>query len=149
MTISELLKKSGTYAHTTDKDRTVAGAIAEMALKKTDVLIVVSNGCPAGIFTDRDVFRCCRLYRTDSFANIKASEVMSRDIVSANPEDEIDDVLEKMLQRNVRHLPVFDSGNIAGMLNLNDLVREQLDTLQGEIRFLGDYISRLQDAGLD
>ncbi len=149
MTIAELLKKSGAYAHTIDEGPTVAEAIAEMGKKKTDVLIVTSGGCPTGIFTDSDVFRCCRLYKADSFAGIGIAEVMSRGIVSAAPEDDINDALEKMLQRKVRHLPVFDCGNVAGMLNMYDLVREQLNILNGEIHFLNDYISRLQDAGHD
>ena len=149
MTIAELLKKRGTYVHTTDESGTVAESIAEMALKKTDVLIVASHGRPVGIFTESDVFRCCRLYKTESFSGIKVSQVMSRDIVSASSGDDVKDVLDRMLQKEIRHLPVFDSGQIAGMLNINDLVREQLEILRGEIHFLNDYISRLQDAGHD
>ncbi len=146
MTIAELLEKSGTFAHSIDQCATVADAVAEMAKKKTDVLIATSGGRPTGIFAESDVFRCCRLYRTDSFSGIGIAEIMSRDMVSATPEEEIGDVLEKMLQRQVRHLPVFDSDEISGILNINDLVREQLDILHGEIHFLNDYISRLQDA---
>ena len=149
MTIAELLKKRGNYVHNTDSGRTVAEAIAEMAMKKTDVLIVTSDGLPAGIFTENDVFRCCRLHKSESFSDIRVSELMSRDIVSANPEDEIKDALDKMLQREVRHLPVLESSNILGMLNMNDLVREQLEILHGEIHFLNDYVARLQDAGHD
>ncbi len=149
MTIDELLKKIGGYVHTASEDLTVAEAVREMALKNTSVLIVGSEEHPVGIFTDRDVFRCCRLHQTESFPDIRIADAMSRDIVSASPQDDTGDALNKLLQLKIHHLPVMDSGKVAGMLNIVDLTREHVDLLNGEIHFLNDYIARLQDADHD
>jgi IMP dehydrogenase len=143
------LEKSGTYVHKASGQLSVAKAIREMALKNTGVLVVVSEDDPVGVFTERDVFRCCRLHQTESFDEIKIADVMSRNIVSASPDEDTGDALKKMLEAKIRHLPIMDTGKISGMLNIIDLVREQLDLLNGEIHFLNDYISRLQDAGHD
>ena len=149
MIIAELLKRSGAHVHTASETLTVAEAVREMALKNTSVLIVGSEKRPVGIFTDRDVFRCCRLHQNESFSEIKIADAMSRDIVSASPEDDTGDALSKMLQLKIHHLPVMDSEKATGMLNILDLVREHVDLLNGEIHFLNDYIARLQDAGHD
>ena len=149
MTIDELLKKSGGYVHTASENIAVAEAVREMALKNTSVLIVGSEELPVGIFTDRDIFRWCRLHQTESFSDIKIADTMSRDIVSASPEDDTGDALNKMLHLKFHHLPVMDSGKVPGMLNIVDLDREHVDLLNGEIHFLNDYIARLQDADHD
>jgi IMP dehydrogenase len=149
MIIAELLKKCGDFVYTASENLTVAEAVREMALKNTSVLIVVEKDIPVGIFTDRDVFRCCRLHQNESFSEFKIADAMTRNIVSACPEDDTGDALNKMLQLKVHHLPVVDAQKVTGMINIVDLVREHVDLLNGEIHFLNDYIARLQEAAHD
>jgi signal-transduction protein with cAMP-binding, CBS, and nucleotidyltransferase domain len=66
---------------------------------------------------------------------------MTRDLVVAEPHDELGSVMSVMVQKNIRHLPVSDKGNIAGMLSIRDVIQTQIGKMTAEIHYLKDYIA--------
>jgi CBS domain-containing protein len=149
MNISQLLKKQGKHAHTVSKDFNVVDAIEKMTLTKSGALIVTEDDFPIGILTEHDVFRCHVVGKTGSFSEMKVADVMTRNLIFASPEDNISHVLDKMLNSQIHHLPVIDKNKITGILMINDIVRQHMETLNAELQYLHEYISRLQDAGND
>lgn len=87
------------------------------------VPVVDEQQRPIGMITDRDI--CMAGYTTGrSLADIRVSEVMSRDVQTCYPEDAIGAAELAMQQRHVRRLPVVDSKRkLIGILSLNDLAR--------------------------
>jgi CBS domain-containing protein len=149
MNISQLLKKHGKHAHTVSRDCHVADAIEKMTLTKSGALIVMEDDLPIGILTEHDVFRCHVVGKTESFSDMKVTDVMTRNLIFASPEDNISQVLDRMLNSQIHHLPVIDSNKITGILMINDIVRQHMEALNDELKYLHEYISRLQDAGND
>jgi IMP dehydrogenase len=149
MNIAQLLQNHGKHAHTISSDCSVLEAIEKMTLTKSSALIVMENDLPTGIFTEHDVFRCHVAGKTGSFSEIKVAEVMGRNLIFASPEENIEDILNKMLHANIRHLPVIESNKLVGMLMLNHIIRQHLEGLNSELHYLHEYIARLQDAGHD
>jgi CBS domain-containing protein len=149
MNISQLLKKHGKHAHTVSKDYNVVDAIEKMTLTKSDAFIVIENDLPIGILTEHDVFRCHVVGKTSSFSEMKVADVMTRKLIFASPDEDIGHALNKMLTAQIHHLPVIESDQITGILMINDIVRQHMETLNAELQYLHEYISRLQDAGND
>lgn len=149
MNISQLLNKHGKHAHTVSGDCSVVDAIEKMTLTKSGVLIVMEDDRPVGIFTEHDVFRCHVVGKTGSFSELKAADVMTRNLIYASPDESLGDALNRMLNAQIHHLPVIDSEKISGMLMINDIVRHHMEALNAELQYLHEYISRLQDAGND
>ena len=146
MKIAQLLKTSGKHAHTITRNCSVAQAIEKMTLTKSGALIVTENELPIGIFTEHDVFRCHVAGKTGSFSEMEVDHVMSRNLISAQPDEDIGDALNKMLHAQIHHLPVIESNKLVGILLMKSIVKEHVESLNSELRYLHEYISRLQDA---
>jgi CBS domain-containing protein len=114
------------------------------------VVVVTDSGTkprPIGILTDRDIVVRVLPAKTD-FANFKVSQVMSRELITAQQDDEVFDTLVLMRDKGIRRLPVVDSeGFLEGILTVDDLIelmaeqmidlvrlcnREQLHERQGD-----------------
>ena len=76
-----------------------------------------------GVITDRDI-----LIR-DGFGKT-VDEIMSRDVISAAPKDDIHDAALKMSQHGVRRLPVVENEKLIGMLSLKDLAGKRIFTAE-------------------
>ena len=75
-----------------------------------------------GLVTDRDIVLRCLGEDSDPAAT-KLSEIMSRGIVTARPEDSVRDAARAMARSRVRRLPVTENGRVVGMLSVCDLAR--------------------------
>lgn len=96
-------------------------------------LPVVEHGRVVGVLTDRDItLRVIAEGRDPSKTLV--SDIMSRDVVVARPEDELETVYELMKERQVRRVPVVDAQRkLAGMVTLARIAREQGEEAAGEI----------------
>lgn len=141
MTVKELLKTKGKDVITIDAANTVEDAIRSINSRKISALLVTENGKPVGIFTERDVVRCYIATEGKPFNDILIKDAMTSDLIVAEPDDEISNVMSVMIHKNIRHLPVSEKGKIIGMLSIRDVVQAQIGKLQAEIHYLKDYIT--------
>lgn len=75
-----------------------------------------------GMLTDRDIATRCVAMDADP-RETKISEIMSRGIVTAAPEDEVERASRLMSGDQVRRLPVCDDGRLVGFVSLCDMAR--------------------------
>lgn len=76
-----------------------------------------------GILTDRDIVLRCVAGESD-LQNMRVSEVMTRNLVTASPFEDADKVAERMGNSQIRRIPVTDNGVLVGIVALGDLARE-------------------------
>ena len=141
MTVKELLATKGKDVVSMDSDNTVEDAIRSMHARKISAVLVTDSGKPHGIFTERDVVRGYVATGGKSFSAVPLKDVMTADLIVAEPDDELGNVMSVMVQKNIRHLPVSDKGKIVGMLSIRDIIQTQIGKLTAEIHYLKDYIS--------
>jgi len=102
-------------------------SLAEAAevMKGEDVgsVPVVEEGRLAGILTDRDIVTRAVAERRDPQA-VKVDEVASRELVTVEPEQDLDEALALMARHQVRRLPVVEQGRLVGMLAQADVALE-------------------------
>jgi IMP dehydrogenase len=141
MTVKELLNAKGKDIITIEGESSVEDAIRSMHARKISALIVIENGRPTGIFTERDIVMCYISTEGRHFREVKIKDTMTKDLIVAEPDDELSNIMSVMIQKNIRHLPVADKGRIVGMLSIRDVIQAQIGRLQSEIRYLKDYIT--------
>lgn len=104
-------------------DETVAVASRLMERHNLGVLAVCNQeGKLKGMLTDRDIVLRCVAADEDP-AELKVKQVMTRRIVTVDPDDSLDTASKRMAQQQVRRLPVERDGKLAGMVSLADLTR--------------------------
>lgn len=143
MTVRELLTAKGSQEIIAmESDRTVEDAIGKMSEHSVSALLVTEGGRTVGIFTERDVVRSYLVMKKRPFDTIPLRDAMTRDIMVAEEEDDIDSIMSIMIEKSIRHLPVTDGERkIIGMLSIRDIVKSQVKELQAKIHYLKDYVS--------
>jgi CBS domain-containing protein len=102
--------------------------------------IVVSDGpTPVGVFSERDLMERVVIRGKDP-SRVTVEEVMTRDILTASPEESPVECMRKMQERGCRHLPIVEGDRVIAMLSLRDLLRVEIDEKNEEIRWMNAYI---------
>ena len=91
MELLALLKDKARTVLTIASNQTVDDAICLMASGKVSALLVTKNDEPAGIFSERDVFRTYLRNKATAFSEIILENTMTRDLMVAEPQDDVID----------------------------------------------------------
>jgi len=140
MKVKDLMTVNPTACTLTDNLATVAGLMWD---KDCGVLPVVAEGGKVvGLITDRDVCMAAAL-NDRNLVNIAVEDVISGDVVSCAPEDDIKTALLAMQENKVRRLAVVtDAGTLEGMLSMNDLVLQAEDPKSKKVEIsFGDIVN--------
>ena len=120
---------------------TVLHALNLMALHDIGALLVMENGRPVGIFSERDYARKVVLHGKAS-KSTQLHEVMSEKVIYVTLSQTVEECMAIMTDRHVRHLPVLDEeGAVVGFLSIGDMVKETISQQKFIIEQLERYIT--------
>jgi len=140
MDIAHLLaRRSGAEIVICDIDMPMREALSILAKRRIGALPVMRDGRIAGIFSERDVIYCLEVEGEASLAK-PVGEVMTAPPITVAPNTRIDDALELMTRRRIRHLPVVEDGVMCGFVSIGDLVKAQIDAIASEAEAMRVYI---------
>lgn len=111
-------------------DETVQVAIARMLEENVGSVAVCDGSRLVGIFTERDVLRLAG--QEGGFEGVRVSDVMTRTLVTASPDDDVAEAARVMGERRIRHLPVVQGENVLGLIGIRDVLRVLVETLWRE-----------------
>jgi len=141
MKVKELLDAKGKNVVSIDAARSVEDALKEMGTKKISAMMVTDNARSVGIFTERDVVKCYLSSDGKSFKNIILKDAMTSNLIVAEMNDDLNNIMSVMVEKNIRHLPVVESGKVIGMLSIRDIIQTQVKKLTSDLHYLRDYIA--------
>jgi CBS domain-containing protein len=139
-TIGKLLEEKGREVLTIPPDATVFRALEKMARHNIGALVVADGGRICGILTERHYAREVALKGRTSPKTL-VGDIMTRRVICAVPQQTVEECMAVMTERGVRHLPVFDGENLAGIISIGDLVKSIIQDQQHIIEQLERYIS--------
>jgi len=65
---------------------------------------------------------------------------MTKDVVTMSRRATVAEVMERMTERRIRHLPIVDNGELVGIVSIGDVVKHRIDQLQFERDQLDSYV---------
>lgn len=141
MTIRDILKEKGSEVLTVDMDTSIPDTARVMMEKNIGALLVEDDGKLCGIVTERDVVRILGKTGCD-LEGLRVADIMvkSENLFVAEADDQNDTVMAIMVQKNFRHMPIVDEGEIVGLISIRDVVRAHVKKLQAQVHFLSEYI---------
>jgi len=129
-TISELMTKS---PRTVTADSTVAEAARAMRDEDAGVIPIVEGERVVGVITDRDIVIRVVADGKDPQAT-KVTEIASKDLVTIDPQQDLDEALRLMAQHQVRRLPVVEEdGKLVGIVAQADVAKHAGEARMGEV----------------
>jgi len=138
--VSEILQKKGYSTVTVSPNTPVIDALRVMDEKNIGSVVVMDEGNYAGILTERDYSRKVILKGKNS-AETTVADIMSTDLPHLRPNDTIDNCMQLMSNKHIRYLPVFDNGNLAGIISMSDVVNATIANQKETISHLENYIN--------
>ncbi len=140
MKVKDVLAEKGTHVVTVNQETTVYEALQTFAANRVGSLLALDdNGGIVGIIGARDALMVVvRTY--DEIRKIKVKEIMTRNILIGDPDDDLDKVEIIMTENRIRHLPIIKQDKLAGIISIGDVVKAQLKNVHVENRYLKEYI---------
>ena len=142
-TVRQLLKVKGEHVWTISKESTVLDSLELMAEKRIGSLVVIEDGQVAGIFTERDYARRVGHDRRKP-EETRIEEVMTRELITVNPTQTVNECMVLMTDNHIRHLPVLDEGHLVGIISVGDVVKDMIEELEFHVEQLKSYITGLR-----
>ncbi|ADM10568.1 hypothetical protein PB2503_12654 [Parvularcula bermudensis HTCC2503] len=141
MRAKDMLKDKGRDVVTIDHKASLAEAIEVLASKNIGAVVVTSPGkAVAGILSERDVVRVLSGAPT-GFRESPVTDIMTREVFTAGLEASVDQLLDLMTDRRIRHVPIVDGDGLVGLLSIGDVVKCRIRQAVGEADALKEYIS--------
>jgi CBS domain-containing protein len=139
-TVRSILKTKGSQVWSLPPEATVYDALAVMAEKQVGALLVISQGKPVGVVSERDYARKVFL-RGRSSMDTRLDEIMGSPVITVTPDHTVDECMRIMTHHRIRHLPVMDGEQLAGVVSIGDLVNSIISSQQATIEQLHSYIA--------
>lgn len=139
-TIRQILERKGATVTTIGPDETVYRALERMAEFDIGALVVAEGDRPIGMLSERDYARRVILKGRSSL-DTAVRDVMVKKLVTASPDQTVDECLAIMTERRIRHLPVIEEERLVGLVSIGDLVKSVIDHQQSTIEQLVTYVS--------
>src|SRR5215203_3369078 len=128
-TIRELMTKN---TRTVSPDQTIQNAAKIMRDEDTGVVPITEGDILAGVITDRDI--AIRAVAEGRDGQTTVREVASQDVVTIDPQQDLEEALRLMAQHQVRRLPVVEEdGRLVGIVSQADVARHGDDARTGEV----------------
>lgn len=139
MTVRQLLAQKGTRVETVQPDETVYEALEKMADANIGALVVQEEGRIVGILSERDYARKIILVGKAS-RDTSVREIMSSPVVTIDPAASMEDCMQVMTDRRLRHLPVVEGDRMMGIISIGDVVKTVISEQEFMIEQLQNYI---------
>lgn len=141
MLVAQILKAKGDIVFTVGPAETLQSVAALLGSRRVGAMVVLDqDGRVAGIVSERDVARTVGEQGAGALER-PVCDVMTRDVVFAEPEQSVDQLLTLMTDRRIRHLPVCRGERLVGIVSIGDLVKIKIAEVEAEAADLKAYIS--------
>jgi len=141
MQVENILQSKGRAVHTLPTGASIAEAVEVLNTRRIGAIVVTTaDGKVAGILSERDVVR--HLGKDwGALASRPVSDVMTKDVVTMSRRATVAEVMERMTERRIRHLPIVDNGELVGIVSIGDVVKRKIEETEQEATALKEYIA--------
>jgi CBS domain-containing protein len=139
-TVQDILQRKGSTTWTIAPEATVYEAIQMMADKNVGALLVMANEQLMGVVSERDYTRKVAL-KGKASRETQVGEIVTHRPTTVSPTQSVQECLELMTDKRVRHLPVLAEGKVVGIVSIGDLVSWIISAQRVQISQLESYIA--------
>jgi CBS domain-containing protein len=142
MLIGTILRGKGSGVTTVTPESTVRELLAQLAEHNIGAVVVSPDGATiTGIVSERDVVR--RMHdRGAAILDQPVSTIMTLEVRTVGPGDNVEELRRTMTTHRVRHMPVVEDGRLIGIVSIGDVVKSAIEELETEKASLVDYLHR-------
>ncbi len=138
--VRDLVRQKGGRVYSVAPEATVLQALKVMSDQNIGAVLVMRGEAVAGILSERDCVRKLDLAGRTA-QNTRVEDIMTSDVLYVEASQSLDECMAVMIDKNIRHLPVYERGQLLGVISIRDVLKEVVDYQQFMITQLEHYIS--------
>lgn len=139
-TVRDIVRKKGGEVISIPPDASVFEALKLMSDQNLGALLVIAGGKVDGILSERDCARRLDLHGRTA-KETKVSDIMTSKVLYAQANQSIEECVAIMIDKNIRHLPVFEDAELIGVVSSRDALKAMVDEQKFVITQLEHYIT--------
>ncbi|WET04565.1 CBS domain-containing protein [Flavobacterium johnsoniae] len=141
MTVDQILKAKGRNVYSIFSNLTVYDALKVMGEKNIGAILIIDDNVLKGILSERDYARKIVL-KDKSSKETLVNEIMESNVFTVKLSDNLEDCMQLMSEKRIRHLPVVEDETVVGIISISDVVKAIIETQKDTIQHLNSYISQ-------
>src|SRR5512139_715608 len=135
-----MIRKKGSEVYSIPPDSTVSVPLEAMAKHNTGALLVMEGEEMVGILSERDCVRRVDLLGRNA-RDTKVREIMTGNVITVSCDQPLEECTHLMLDKGIRHLPVYDNQELMGLVSVRDMLGEMIEMQQIMLHELERYIT--------
>ena len=139
-TVRDIIRKKGNEIWSVAPDTSVYEAMKTMAEKNVGALLVMQGDQVVGIASERDFVRKVDL-KDLAARDTTIKQIMTAEVISIQASEPLEECMEKMIEKNIRHLPVYDGQQLLALISVRDVLKEVIEVQKSLIAQLERYIT--------
>ena len=141
MFMRDILSTKGNVVTTTTPDTTI-GDLTNLLVEHRIGAVIVTDpgGKVCGVISERDVIVALAKHGLDCLGHA-VETAMTHDVLTCTMDTTIAELMSQMTERRIRHLPVIDDGQLAGVVSIGDVVKHRIAEAEQEANQLREYIT--------
>jgi CBS domain-containing protein len=141
MNVASILRQKGRAVTTASPSTTLLEVSDKLAAKRIGAIVIIGpKGRVAGIISERDIIRALAAQGPDSLQR-PVSESMTREVITCQENDTLDELMAMMTERRFRHLPVITDDALVGIISIGDVVKHHVAEVTMEATAMREYIT--------
>ena len=136
----DVIRQKGGRVYSVAPDSSVLQALELMAQQNIGAVMVMAGEQVVGILSERDCIRKMDLAGRSAQAT-SVHEIMTADVLYVEAAQSVEECMALMIDKNIRHLPVYENGKLLGLMSVRDVLREVVDYQKFMIKQLEHYIA--------
>ncbi len=141
MTVAAILKHKGSDIVSVGPDETIEATAGLMTTQRIgSVMVLAESGAVLGLLSERDIVRGIAQFGAGAMVK-PVRLLMTERVVSCSLDDTTGEVMARMTDRRIRHLPVMDGSRLVGIISIGDVVKRRIDEALLEADELRRYIA--------
>lgn len=141
MTVNQILNAKGKNVYSVRSTTTVYEALKVMGEKNIGAILIIDGSELKGILSERDYARKIVL-KDKSSKETFVDEIMESTVFTVKLSDNLEDCMELMSTKRIRHLPVLEDEIVVGIISISDVVKAIIELQKDTINHLNSYISQ-------
>lgn len=141
MLIAQILKGKGDQVFTCRPDQSISDVAGELSSRGIGAVVVTDDDRHVvGIVSERDIVRVLASSGAEAL-QAPVAEHMTSNVIYAHMNETVDELLGRMTDRRIRHLPVCVDDRLVGIVSIGDLVKSKIAEVEAEAEGLKTYIA--------
>ena len=140
MQVAQILRRKGGDVATVTRATAIPAVAAMLKARGIGAVVVLeADGRIAGILSERDIVYALA-DNGRGLDHLSAGDLMSRDVATCRPGQDINEVMRAMTDKRFRHMPVLDADRLVGVISIGDAVKTRIEELEIEREALTSFI---------